>query len=114
MIVTLEIAYKTVEKHIPEFAVLKGCSEYPDFWAFGIRGRANGARAVGNSYAVSKIDGHFYKFFPGDLPEELMLSSRRVSLEELEKVMKPEDFALTKKYREMDIQKIQKKHRSIQ
>lgn len=100
--ITLEIAYKTVEKHIPKCAVLKGCSEYPEFWAFGIRSRENGSRAICRPYSVSKIDGHFGTFFPGDLSPEFMLNCRDVSLEELEKVMKPEDFALTKKYKEMD------------
>ena len=100
--VTLEQAYKIVETHIPKCAVLKGCSEYPDFWAFGIRSRENGSRAICRPYSVSKIDGHFDTFFPGDLSPEFMLKCREVTLEELEKVMKPEDFALTKKYKERD------------
>ncbi|MBQ6615003.1 MAG: hypothetical protein IJH67_01420 [Thermoguttaceae bacterium] len=100
--ITLEEAYKLVEVHFNELVVLKACIEFPDFWGFGVRGRQDGCLVICNAYAISKNDGKYFRFSFNDYPSAYLKKGRIVSLEELEKVMKPEDFALTKKYKEMD------------
>lgn len=100
--VTLEEAYKIVETHIIDAVVLKACIEYPDFWAFGVRGRKNGCLVICSAHAISKSDGAYFRFTFRDYSDDYFKRGRMVSLEELEKVMKPEDFALTKKYKERD------------
>ena len=101
--ITLEEAYKIIQKRIPQWGLLYRITECPDCWVYAFRERKTGEFPLFSyCFALSKDDGKFFYFFPEEYSEEYVAQSRWVPLSELEKLMKPKDFALMKKYMEMD------------